>query len=140
MAMTHRLKNTYKKVFNFFDKLEDKIRAALSKRPLVYSFIGGVAIVLFWKGIWDIADQFDFLFGFTSVAISVTILMLTGLFASFFVGDVIIISGIKKEKKLIEKTEGEISGETTSLEDIKVELEKIEDKLEDIQKDSITEN
>lgn len=100
-----------RKTLHFFDKLEDRVRARLSRMPIVYSLIGGVAIVLFWKGVWDVADSFPILFGPVSIIISVSVLLLTGLFASFFVGDVIIMSGLKQEKKLTEKAEAEIKEE-----------------------------
>ena len=121
------------KILKFFDKLEDHVRARLSRRPIIYSLIGGVAIVLFWRGVWMIADQYDFMTGPVSVILSVTILLMTGLFASFFVGDTIIISGIKREKKIAEKTEGEIETEMSKLSEVENELKKIESTLEQIQ-------
>jgi hypothetical protein len=89
-----------KKILNFFDKLEDEIRAALSRRPIIYAFAGGIAIVLFWRGVWMVADTIPFLTGPVSILVSVTILLAMGLFVSFFIGDNIIISGLKNEKKL----------------------------------------
>ena len=123
-----------KKTIRFFDKLEDHIRARLSHHPIVYSLIGGVAIVLFWRGVWMVADQYDFMTGWVSIAISVAILLMTGLFASFFVGDQIILSGLKQDKKLIEKTETEIETEETELGQVKRELDKIEHTLEKMEK------
>jgi hypothetical protein len=37
-------------ILAFFDKLEDKTRAKLSRVPLLYAFLGGIGIVLFWRG------------------------------------------------------------------------------------------
>ena len=39
----------------------------------------------------------------------------TGLFVSFFIGDRIILSGLKKEKKIAEQTETEIEFENSIL-------------------------
>ena len=89
-----------KHIIKFFDKLEDKVRGGLSRNPIIYTLIGGIAIVLFWRGVWLTADLFPFLTGPVSVVVSVSILLITGLFVSFFIGDQVIISGIKKEKKL----------------------------------------
>src|SRR3989338_1420533 len=75
------------KLIKFLDKLEDRIRKALSKRPIAYTFIGGVGIVLFWRGVWLVADDFEFMTGYVSILISTVILLLTGLFVSFFIGD-----------------------------------------------------
>ena len=119
-----------KSVIKFFDKLEDKTRAHLSKYPLIYSLVGGVGVVLFWRGVWHTADQFPFLTGPVSILISLSILLLTGLFVSFFIGDNIILSGIKKEKKFIEKADAAVKEEKESLAEIKDELHKIEDTLE----------
>lgn len=46
----------FKKIFLFFDKLEDSIRKWLSHHPLLYAFIGGTGVVLFWRGIWHTMD------------------------------------------------------------------------------------
>src|SRR3989344_249371 len=126
--------NIFRKVIKFFDKLEDKVRGTLSRRPLLYTFIGGVAIVLFWRGVWMTADLIPFLSGPISVAISVGILMVTGLFVSFFVSDRIILSGIKQEKKFVEKTENEIKAETTVLEDIRKDIRHIEKEIGALEK------
>lgn len=126
-------KSTYKKIIHFFDKLEDHVRVKLSRYPIVYSFIGGVAIVLFWRGVWDTADKIPFLNGPVSIITSVIILLVTGLFVSFFVGDRIILSGLKRDKKLIEKTESEIKSETAMVQEVKDELEKINQRLEKIE-------
>ena len=113
------------RIIKFFDKLEDKIRKRLSKRPIVYAFIGSVGIILLWRGVWMTADMFDFMTGPVSIIIGLTIALLIGLFVSFFVGDQIIISGIKEEKKIDEKTEEEIRKEEVSLKEIKRDIEEI---------------
>jgi len=125
----------FKKVIHFFDKLEDKVRARLSRSPILYTFIGGIGIVLFWRGVWHTADLFPVLTGPVSIIISVILLLITGLFVSFFVGDVIIISGLKKEKKLIEKTESEVREDVTTLKELKEEIDEIKEILEE-KKDS----
>ena len=116
----------FKWVVTFFDTLEDKIRITLSHRPILYSFIGGVGIVLFWKGVWETAELFPALFGPVSVLLGVIILLLTGLLVSFFIGDSIILSGFKREKKLVEKTENEVHSEKGTLDDILGTLKTIE--------------
>ncbi len=100
-----------KKILKFFDHLEDHVRTRLSRHPLVYALIGGIAIVLFWRGVWHTADLLSFMTGPVSLAISVIVLLVTGLFVSFFVGENIVITGLKREKKLVEKTEAEIKSE-----------------------------
>jgi uncharacterized membrane protein (DUF106 family) len=78
------------------------------------------------------ADLLPWLTGPISLALSVLVLLITGLFVSFFIGENIIISGIKKEKKMIEKTEEEIKAD---IETEKKEFKEIEAKLGKIEKD-----
>lgn len=120
----------YKNLDHFFDKLEDHVRGRLSRSPLLYSFIGGVGIVLFWKGVWETAELLPSLFGIPSLILGALIMLPTGLFVSFFIGDGIILSGIKNEKKLVEKTESEVRKETVDLRVLLERLESIEKKIE----------
>lgn len=117
------------RIVRFFDRLEDKVRSRLSRHPILYTMIGGVAIVLFWKGVWETAELFPFLFGPASILISVAILLITGLFVSFFIGDRIILSGLKKEKKLVERAESEIETEEDVLSEIQDDVARIEDEV-----------
>ncbi len=124
-----------KKIVKFFDKLEDHIRGSLSHHPFVYSLIGGTGVVLFWRGIWHVADYYEkhtfvgsiIFSGFGSIILGALVLLLTGLFVSVFIGDSIIMSGIRNDKKLIEKSEDEIEVELKKEESI---LNKLEDTLQ----------
>ena len=129
-----------KRILNFFDKLEDGIRASLSRRPIVYAFVGGTAIVLFWRGVWMVADTIPFLTGPVSIFVSVAILLAMGLFVSFFIGDNIIISGLKKEKKLDEKIASEVKTELDILNDIQKRLEDIEREIKTLRGEMSNEN
>ena len=120
-------------IIKFFDKLEDKIRRRLSRHPIVYAFIGSVGIILLWRGIWVIADPFDPT-GIISIIVGVLILLLTGLFVSFFIGGEIIISGIKQEKRIDEKTEEEIRKEEIGLKLVRKDLEDIKKEIKEIDK------
>lgn len=134
-----------KKVAKFFDKLEDKIRVALSHHPISYSFIGGIGVVLFWRGVWVTADdifsflpvEYQYWSGPISILVSVIILLMTGLFVSFFITDRIILSGLTHERKLAEKTEEEVRQERNllleavhSIEGLSRELKEIKEKLD----------
>lgn len=116
--------------FRFFDKLEDRARSRLSKRPMLYAFLSGVGVVLFYRGVWMTADYFSFMTGPVTFLISIAILLTTGVFVFHFVSDQIIISGLKKEKKLIEKTEEEVRKETMTLKEMQVLLQRIEKRLD----------
>lgn len=122
------------KLLRFFDKLEDQIRGFLSRSPIIYGIIGGMAVVMFWRGIWhsaDLLEKSESVFAplFTapvSAIISALVLLLSGLFVSFFIGDRIILSGLKHEKKIEEKTEEEVREEGIILLDLFQKLERIE--------------
>lgn len=128
----------YKELDNYFDKLEDKIRAWLSRRPLLYTVIAGTAIVLFWRGVWHLADNLEQRGGILGIIFSpeatligsVIVLLATGLFVSFFVGDVIIMSGLRKQKKFVEHAEEEIEKEAGDIHRIEKVLEKLEREVE----------
>ncbi len=141
-----------KKIVNFFDKLEDKIRGKLSHYPILYAIIGGIGIVSFWRGVWHTADFFtDLIFSFQSnssidlgnlpwwdgplsIAVGSFLLLSTGLFVFGFIGNEIVISGLKGEKKLVEKTEEEVKIEAGTIKEIKKEVEEISGRLDEIEK------
>jgi len=125
------------RLHHFFDKLEDGVREKLSRVPIVYGIIGGVSIVLFWRGVWHGADLLEqsggvlaLIFGApVSLVLSALLLMLTGLFVSFFIGDRIILSGLTHEKKIEEKTESEVRAEGALLVEIYKKIEQIETEI-----------
>ena len=119
-----------KAIVKYFDHLETKIRHRLSHWPLIYAFLGSIGVVLIWRGVWMIADDMN-MSGFVSMSLGVIISISIGLFVSFFVGDSIIITGIKKEKRIDEKTEAEIKEEGLALVEIKKELKEIKEDIEE---------
>lgn len=141
-----------KKIYNFFDKFEDKIRGKLSHYPIFYAFIGGTGIVFFWRGVWHTTDHaMEFFFaggdnvtstsmlqlpwwdGPLSILVGTILLLVAGLFVTSFIGNEIIISGLKKEKKIVEKTEEEIKNESTESYKIEQKIRGIDEKLERIE-------
>src|SRR3989344_3907368 len=94
----------FKVLEKFFDHLEDNVRNHLSHYPIVYAFIAGVGIIL-----------------------------MIGMFVSFFIGDSIIIAGIKREKKIAEKTETEIETEKEELDEVRGMVQEVEEKMEKIE-------
>lgn len=134
------------KIFKYFDKLEDKTRAKLSRKPLLYAFIGGIGLVLFWRGVWHTTDFLTAYFigelevvtlhditdGPASFALGTIILLITGVYVSAFIGNRLIISGLSGEKKLAEKTEEEILNEGDELKTIKEALDHLEKDVHEI--------
>src|SRR3990167_6112675 len=136
-----------KLILKFFDKLEDKIRGKLSHYPIFYALIGGIGIV----GVWHTADFFtEVIFSYQlngsinlgslpwwdgplSLLVGSALLLSTGLFVFDFIGSQAIISGLKGEKKLEEKTEEEIKTETEVIRGIEKEVKEISHRLEEIE-------
>jgi uncharacterized protein YneF (UPF0154 family) len=131
-----------KKIVKFFDHLEDHIRGFFSHMPIGYAFIGSIVMILFWRGVWhtgDILQEKGGIWGFlfyepVTIIWTTIIMLLIGLFVSFFIGDHILMSGLKQEKKLTEKTEKEVEEEETQINRIENEISKIESEISDIKK------
>ncbi len=130
----------FKDTFTFFDKFEDKVRGHLSRFPIIYTIVGGIAIVLFWRGVWHTADILQArggILGFIfyepiNLLLVFAVLLATGLFVSYFIGDTILISGLRKEKKLHEKTEKDIREEEATLNDIKNVMRELKNEVNEI--------
>lgn len=125
---------TIKRTVRFFDRLEDKIRGKLSHYPILYAFIGGTGVVLFWRGVWHLADDLN-IDSIISIIIGVVILLLTGVFVSAFIGNKLIISGLVGDKKLAEKEEVEIETEEMQIRNLQDTLSRLEKKLDHIDGD-----
>lgn len=127
-------------IIKFFDKFEDKIRGHLSRFPILYTIIGGVAIVLFWRGVWHTADMLKDQGGWlgfifyepVNLILVIVVLLATGLFVSYFIGDSILISGLRKEKKLHEKTEKDIREEEATLSDLKKVVKELKTEVKEM--------
>jgi hypothetical protein len=139
-----------KKILTFFDKLEDNIRTHLARYPIAYTLIGGIAIVLFWRGVWHTADILQAKGGWlgfvfyepTNLVLVLIVLLATGLFVSYFIGDTILISGLKGEKKVTDRTEREVKEEEqkivelrTTIQEMKSEVDEIKDFVEHVKTD-----
>ncbi len=126
----------YSKIFQFFDRLEDKIRGHLSSYPIAYALIGGVGVVLFWRGVWHTADNLPFINNsWISFIVGSIILLLTGIFVSAFVGSRLIMTGLRGEKKMTEKTKEEIEEEEGQIKRMQTAVHKIENEVEELKKD-----
>jgi hypothetical protein len=143
--MNQEKPDIFHRVVNFFDKFEDNVRGHLSHYPVIYTLIGGTAIVLFWRGVWHTADILQAQGGWLgwifyepiSLVIVAVILLATGLFVSYFIGDTILMSGLKHEKKMTDKTERDVKEEEekivelrTTVKEMKKEVDEIKDFVE----------
>jgi hypothetical protein len=129
----------FKKIYKFFDRFEDMNRIKLSHSPIFYAFLTGAGIILFWRGIWHAADEIPFLQdSYVSIVVGATLLLAIGTFISSFIGNEIIISGNKREKKLVDRiVETEEQDLMHEFEDdtrIMHELKDVRSQLDDIRK------
>ena len=140
-----------KNVRNFAEKLEDRIKAYLSHRPRLYALIVGIGIVIFWRGVWHSADflhtyyasfesntTIDALLntwwdGPLSFVVGTVLLHFTGAFTSSFIGNELILSGLRGEKRVTEKTETEVETEEKFVLEIKEELNKMAEKIGELE-------
>ena len=118
-----------KKLHKFLERIETRTREKLSNYPYLYALLGGIGVVLFWRGVWHIADDLS-LASEASFIIGTIILLITGIFISEFIGKRLIISGLVGEKKLEEKETEEIETEETQLKNLQHTLSKLEEKLD----------
>ncbi|MEO5635121.1 MAG: hypothetical protein ABIS26_00625, partial [Candidatus Paceibacterota bacterium] len=118
----------FKKIEHFFDEIEYRVRRKLSHYPILYAVIGGVGVILFWRGVWHLADEIN-LSSLISVILGFFILLITGVFVSAFIGNRLIISGLIGEKRLSEKEAGEIQTEEMQLKNLQNTLNKIEKEI-----------
>jgi len=130
----------------------NKLTSYLSHKPKFYALVVGIGVVLFWRGVWHTADQIHEYFthysniyssvgafpspwwdGPISLFLGITILNFTNAFVSSFIGNELILSGLRGEKRLNEKTEEEVSNEILDISDIKDSLRAINRTLEQLE-------
>jgi hypothetical protein len=133
-------------------KIKHRIQNHLSHRPKTYALIVGIGIVLFWRGVWHSADHLHTFIshlsattssasfidapwwdGPLSFIVGCILLYFTGAFTSSFIGNELILSGLRGEKRLNEKTELDLKDEVNAIADVKDELLIISKKLELLQ-------
>jgi hypothetical protein len=119
-------------ILKFFDRLEITIRGKLSHYPILYAFIGGTGIILFWRGVWHTADDMN-MGSIVSMIIGFFILVLTGVFVAEFIGNKLIMTGLIGEKKIEQKEEGEIETEESQLKNLQNTLNRVEKKLNELE-------
>lgn len=123
-----------KRALTWFDHFEDRNRHRLSKHPLLYAFIGGFSVVLFWRGVWMFADGFSFMTPIASLIGSIVVMLATGTFVSFFIGEQIIISGLKEEKRVDQKTEEDLKREEWHMKRLVNQIEGIRTDIAEMKK------
>ena len=119
------------RIARFFDRLENRIRGFLSRYPIVYGFVAGVGIVSFWRGVWETSDLLN-IPALASLVFGFLLLLAIGVLVTEFLGNRIIISGLRGEKKIEEKTLQEIEDEEMFLSSLKNKIDRIEMMVEEL--------
>lgn len=132
-------------------KAFNRFHIFLSHHSYLYATIAGIGIVLFWRGVWHTTDSFHLYInhygnsqtisgnnhpwwdGPLSFIVGCLILYITRAFVSSFIGNELILSGLRAEKRLAKETEGEVRTEVSAISDIKEEMTIIADKLEELE-------
>lgn len=117
-----------KTIWRFFDRLEDKVRSSLSRTPIIYALVAGVGVVLFWRGVWELSDRIG-LAPLTSILLGLVIMLSSGVLVAEFLGNRILISGLRGEKKIEEKTLQELEEEESFLDELHLKVDRIESDL-----------
>jgi hypothetical protein len=132
-------------------KLVNRIHIFLSHHSYLYALIAGVGIVLFWRGVWHTVDAVHLVLnhyhmtgsldlggqpwwdGPLSFIAGCALLYFTRAFVSSFIGNELILSGLRTEKKLTREADTELKSEMTTVASIKEELSTITEALGDLE-------
>lgn len=129
----------------YMKKLLARLHIYLSHHTFLYALITGIGVVLFWRGVWHSVDLIHIYFqgpldldmhpwwdGPLSFIVGCLVLYISRAFVSSFIGNELILTGLRTEKKLAQKTESDLKVEVTAISDIKEEINAIAQKLEDL--------
>lgn len=87
--------------FNTVNRGLSTFRKDLKRHHIIFSLLGGIGVVLFWHGIWGIADIY--VNPFQSVILGVIVLWITGLLILQLIGSEAIEEDLDKENKILDK-------------------------------------
>ena len=138
-----------KTFFIFLKTAGKKFQRALRRHPLIYAFVGGVGIVLFWRGVWYLTDFLVFAIlvprsqvttidwtggidGGISLVLGVVLLLSTGLFVSEFLSGQVLMAEGREEEKLAKETEEDVKKESSELPSIEEGLQHIEEEIKNL--------
>jgi hypothetical protein len=121
-----------KYVTNIFLRIEERARTYFERVPFLHAFLGGVGVVLFWRGVWEIADRIH-IDPIVSIVVGSLLLGAIGLFLHTFVGNAIIIKNVEKDKRMTTRAEHEIAvvekdikQEGATLEQLSAKIDRLE--------------
>jgi len=125
---------------NIFLKIEERARAYFEQFPFIHAFLAGVGVILFWRGVWEIAD-INHLDPGVSIVLGVVLLTSIGLFIHTFIGNAIIIKNVKREidiekeqTKEVDRVEKELRQEEITLHHLYIKINELHDKIDHVEK------
>lgn len=118
-----------KYVTNIFLQIEERARTYFERFPFAHAFLGGIGVVLFWRGVWEIADRMH-IDPIISIVVGSLLLGAIGLFLHTFVGNAIIIKNVEKDKRMTTKAEHEIASVEKDVKKEEVTLEQLSAKID----------
>lgn len=118
---------------NIFLRIEEKARAYFERFPFAHAFLGGVGVVLFWRGVWEIADRMH-IDPIASIGLGSLLLGAIGLFLHTFVGNAIIIKNVEKDKRLTKKAQHGIVAVEQNIKQEEVTLNQLSEKIDRLEK------
>jgi hypothetical protein len=120
-------------------RIEERARRAFEEYPFIHAFLAGVGVILFWRGVWEIAD-INRISPTVSVILGVLILGGIGLFIQTFIGNTLIIKKIKHEvelekenKKEVTVVEREMIKEEITLNHLYNQIKELKEKIDHIE-------
>lgn len=120
-------------VTNTLLSIEESARKFFERFPFSHAFIAGVGVILFWRGVWEIADIIK-LDPIASVLLGIILLGGIGLFIQTFVGNAIIIKNVKKEEQLEKQTERKVEQVEQEISTEEVNISKLTEKIDELSK------
>lgn len=118
-----------KYVTNIFLRIEERARTYFERVPFLHAFLGGVGVVLFWRGVWEIADRMH-IDPIVSIVVGSLLLGAIGLFLHTFVGNAIIIKNVEKDKRMTTRAEHEIAAVEKDIKQEGVTLDQLSAKID----------
>lgn len=114
---------------NIFLQIEERARSYFERFPFVHAFLGGVGVVLFWRGTWELADQMR-IDPVVSIIIGSLLLGSIGLFIHTFVGNAIIIKNVEKDKQMTKKAGHSIIAAEQNIKKEEITLQQLSEKID----------
>lgn len=118
---------------NIFLQIEERARSYFERFPFVHAFLGGVGVVLFWRGTWELADRMR-IDPVVSIIMGSLLLGGIGLFLHTFVGNAIIIKNVEKDKEMTKKAGHSITIVEQNIKKEEITLSQLADKIDKLEK------